>query len=267
MATYAIGDIQGCYLTLLRLLEACDFDHGRDRLWLVGDLLNRGPRSLEVLRWARGLGERLVAVLGNHDLHLLGRALGSREAKAGDTLDPVLSAPDADELIEWLRIRPLLHHEGSHLLVHAGLQPAWSLRVAEAAARELEPLIAGPAAADVLSALRHRGAPAWGPSLSAADRRTIALQTFVVMRTCGPDGRLCHGFSGPPDSAPAGCKPWFDYEPWRRSDVTVVCGHWARLGLLIRKNLLAIDTGCVWGGRLTAVRLEDRAMYQVGFAD
>jgi bis(5'-nucleosyl)-tetraphosphatase (symmetrical) len=267
MATYAIGDIQGCFLTLGRLLEACAFDPGQDRVWLVGDLVNRGPRSLEVLRWAHGLGDRLVTVLGNHDLHLLGRALGSREAKEGDTLDAVLAAPDGAELIAWLRTRPLLHREGSHLLVHAGLQPAWSVDTAEAAARELEAMLAGPRATEVLPFLRRRGAPAWGPNISAEDRLTVALQTLVVMRTCGPDGRLCQGFTGPPEAAPPGCEPWFDHDAWRQSEITVVCGHWARLGLRLRRNLLAIDTGCVWGGRLTAVRLEDRAVYQVAFAD
>lgn len=267
MATYAIGDVQGCFLTLRRLLDACAFDPGQDRIWLVGDLVNRGPRSLEVLRWARSLGDRLVTVLGNHDLHLLARALGSREAKESDTLDPVLAAPDADELLAWLRTRPLLHHEGGHVLVHAGLQPGWSVDAAEDAARELTSMISSPEAAALLASLRHRGAPAWSADLSAADRRTVALQTFVVMRTCTPDGRLCHGFTGPPEAAPPGCAPWFDHEPWRQSEVTVVCGHWAGLGLRIRKNLLAIDTGCVWGGRLTAVRLEDRVVYQADFAD
>ena len=267
MATYAIGDVQGCFLTLRRLLEAVAFDSGRDRIWLVGDLVNRGPRSLEVLRWARSLGNRLVTVLGNHDLHLLGRALGSREAKDTDTLDAVLAAPDSAELIGWLRTRPLLHREGRHLLVHAGLQPAWSVETAERAAREVEDRIAGPDAAELLLSLRRRGAPAWGPDLATVDRLTVALQTFVVLRTCRADGRLCHGFTGPPEAAPPGCEPWFDHDSWRRSDVTVVCGHWARLGLLVRRNLLAIDTGCVWGGPLTAVRLEDREVFQVGLAD
>ncbi len=267
MATYAIGDVQGCFLTLRRLLEACSFDPERDRIWLVGDLVNRGPRSLEVLRWARGLGDRLVAVLGNHDLHLLGRALGSRGAREDDTLGPVLAAPDAGELIAWLRTRPLLYREGSHLLVHAGLQPAWNVEAAESLALELGATLAGSRAAELLLSLRHRGAPAWGTDLPPAERLAIALQTFVLMRTCGPDGRLCHGFSGPPEAAPAGCKPWFDHEPWRQSEIAVVCGHWARLGLRIRGNLLALDTGCVWGGCLTAVRLEDRVVYQVGLAD
>jgi bis(5'-nucleosyl)-tetraphosphatase (symmetrical) len=267
VATYAVGDVQGCYLTLRRLLECCRFDPGQDRIWLVGDLVNRGPRSLEVLRWARDLGERLVTVLGNHDLHLLGRALGARKAKADDTLDPVLAAPDAADLLAWLRTRPLLHREGSHVLVHAGLQPAWSLEEAEAAARDLGRSLAGPEATRILASLKRRDSPAWRSRLAPSVRLTIALQTFVLMRTCGEDGRLCHGFSGPPESAPRGCMPWFDHEPWRGGDVTVVCGHWARLGLRIRRNLLALDTGCVWGGPLTAIRLEDREVFQVGLAD
>jgi bis(5'-nucleosyl)-tetraphosphatase (symmetrical) len=267
MATYAIGDVQGCYLTLRRLLEVLRFDPGRDRIWLAGDLVNRGPRSLEVLRWARGLGESLVTVLGNHDLHLLGRALGVREAKAGDTLDPVIEAPDAADLLGWLRTRPLLYREGNHLLVHAGLQPAWNLEEAEAAARELGRRLASARAPQVVASLKARDAPAWRSDLPASERLTIALQTFVLMRTCAPDGRLCHGFSGTPDAAPRGCAPWFDHEPWRNGDLTVVCGHWARLGLHVRRNLLAIDTGCVWGGPLTAIRLDDREVFQVALAD
>jgi bis(5'-nucleosyl)-tetraphosphatase (symmetrical) len=263
MATYAVGDVQGCYLTLRRLLEVCRFAPGRDKVWLAGDLVNRGPRSLEVLRWARGLGESLVTVLGNHDLHLLARAFGAREAKADDTLETVLAAPDVGDLLAWLRTRPLLYREGSRLLVHAGLQPAWSLDDAEAAARDVEGALAGPDAGALAGLLRRRGFPAWRSDLPRSDRLAIALQTFVLMRTCRPDGRLCHGFSGPPAAAPAGCKPWFDHEPWRSGDTMVVCGHWARLGLHVRRNLLAIDTGCVWGGPLTAVRLEDRRVFQV----
>jgi bis(5'-nucleosyl)-tetraphosphatase (symmetrical) len=267
MATYAIGDIQGCYRTLERLLAQCRFDHRMDRIWLVGDLVNRGPRSLEVLRWARGLGDRLVTVLGNHDLHLVGRAMGLRKAKKADTLDPVLDAPDARELIEWLRSRPFLHRDGRFLLVHAGLQPAWDVDDAETEARQLQAMIAGARAPELLRSLRHRGAPAWSPDLPPAQRMAIALQTLVLMRTCGPDGRLCQGFTGPPEAAPPGCRPWFDSGRWPQSEFTIVCGHWAALGLRSRPNLLAIDTGCVWGGRLTAVRLEDRALFQVELAD
>ena len=266
MATYAVGDIQGCFLTLLRLLDTLHFDPPRDKLWLVGDLVNRGPRSVEVLRWARSLGESVVAVLGNHDLHLVARALGSAKAKAGDTLGPVLGAPDAAELIAWLRARPLVHREGSHLMVHAGLQPAWSVEDALAAAREVEAAIAGPEAAEVLSFPHWRDAPAWSPTLPRSERLAIALRTFVLLRTCRTDGRLCRG-TGPPEEAPPGCRPWFDHAPWRDRDITVVCGHWAALGLRLRNNLLAIDTGCVWGGRLTALRLEDRALYQVDLLD
>jgi bis(5'-nucleosyl)-tetraphosphatase (symmetrical) len=266
MATYAVGDIQGCFLTLLRLLDAIRFDPPRDTLWLVGDLVNRGPRSVEVLRWARGLGESVVTVLGNHDLHLLERALGSRKAKPGDTVGPVLEAPDGAELIGWLRTRPLLHREGRYLLVHAGLQPGWGVEDALAAARDVEAAIAGPDAPEVLSFLHQRDVPAWGPMLSRTERHAIALRTFVLMRTCRADGRLCGG-TGPPGEASPGCRPWFDHEPWRSGDATVVCGHWAALGLRLRQNLLAIDTGCVWGGQLTAVRLEDRALFQVGLVD
>jgi bis(5'-nucleosyl)-tetraphosphatase (symmetrical) len=267
MATYAIGDVQGCFLTLQRLLDAIRFDPASDRLWLAGDLVNRGPRSLEVLRWARGLGEALVAVLGNHDLHLIGRSFGVRGVKRGDSLDAVLVAPDRDALIGWLRGLPLLHREGDRVLVHAGLQPAWTPAEAEEVARAVESALRGPDAGALIESLSERTLPGWGPGLDPRRRRDLGLQTLVLMRTCRRDGRLCRDFSGPPEQAPPGCRPWFEREGRRPAGVTVVCGHWARLGLRIQPGLLALDTGCAWGGRLTAVRLEDGAIRQVDFAD
>jgi bis(5'-nucleosyl)-tetraphosphatase (symmetrical) len=266
VATFAIGDVQGCFRTLERLLSRLPFERGRDRLWLAGDLVNRGPRSLAVLRWARGLGDSLVTVLGNHDLHLVGRALGVRRKKPGDTLDEVLDAPDRDELVAWLRARPLLHREGERLLVHAGLQPAWTPDAAAELARDLEAVLQGPGAAALLAELSRRDLPGWRPRLSARDRRAVALQTFSLMRTCRSDGRLCRDYSGPPGGAPAGCAPWFE-APRRSRDVTVVCGHWAALGFRREPGLLALDSGCVWGGALTAVRLEDGTVFQEPLAD
>jgi bis(5'-nucleosyl)-tetraphosphatase (symmetrical) len=241
VALYAVGDVQGCFRTLERLLRRIRFDPGGDRLWLAGDLVNRGPRSLEVLRLARGLGESLVCVLGNHDVHLLGLALGVRPRKRADTLDAVLGAPDRDELVDWLRRRPLLHREDGRLLVHAGLQPAWTAAEAEDVARSLE--------------RRLRG------------RDALALQTFTLLRTCARDGRPCRDFSGPPDEAPKGCHPWFTVPGRRAADTLVVCGHWAALGLRREGNVLALDTGCVWGGPLSAVRLDDGTLFQEPLAD
>jgi bis(5'-nucleosyl)-tetraphosphatase (symmetrical) len=267
VATFAIGDVQGCFHTLERLLSRLRFESGRDRLWLTGDLVNRGPRSLAVLRWARGFRGRLVAVLGNHDLHLLGRALGVRRKKRGDTLDEVLEAPDRDELVAWLRRRPLLHREDGHIVVHAGLQPAWTPAVAAEQARELEAVLQGPGAGELLGELSRRRLPRWGEHLSGRDRRAVALQTFALMRTCRSDGRLCHDYSGPPEGAPPGCVPWFDIPDRRSQDVTVVCGHWAALGYRRAPGLVALDSGCVWGGTLSAIRLEDDTLFQEPRAD
>jgi bis(5'-nucleosyl)-tetraphosphatase (symmetrical) len=266
VALYAVGDVQGCFLTLERLLGRIRFDPGVDRLWMTGDLVNRGPRSLDVLRLARSLDPALVCVLGNHDLHLLGRARGVRPARRGDTLDAVLRAPDRDELVAWLARRPLLHRDGPRLLVHAGLQPAWTPSDAERIARGLEERLQGPAADSLLAGLSRRGLPGW-QGARESDRDVLALQTFTLLRACGDDGRLCREFSGPPAEAPPGCRAWFTVPGRRSEDAVVVCGHWSALGLRLETNLVALDTGCVWGGPLTAVRLDDGALFQEPFAD
>jgi bis(5'-nucleosyl)-tetraphosphatase (symmetrical) len=266
VATYAIGDVQGCFRTLERLLRQIRFDDSRDRLWLVGDLVNRGPRSLAVLRWARRLGQRLVTVLGNHDLHLIGVAFGLRRERPRDTLAEVLRAHDREDLVEWLRSRPLVYHEREYLLVHAGLHPEWTAREAVRLAREAEHVLQSHRIEDAIGALREE-APGWSHDLSRKGRLRIALQTLTGLRTCKKSGRPCSGFSGPPEDAPRGCRPWFEVPGRRSADVTVVCGHWAALGIRIQRGLIALDTGCVWGRRLTALRLEDRAVFQEPFAD
>jgi len=266
MATYAIGDVQGCFRTLQRLLGAIRFDPAADRLWLVGDLVNRGPRSLEVLRWARSLEKRLSIVLGNHDLHLVGRALGLRRPKSRDTLDAVLDAPDREELIGWLCRQPFVHVEEPYLMVHAGLLPQWSSEDALELADEAHGILAGPAPTPVFEALREEPGR-WKPGLSQRERLQHAVQAFTTLRTCSADGRPCRGFSGPPEQAPHGCVPWFEAPGRRAAMATIVCGHWAALGLRLRPNLLALDTACVWGGSLTAVRLEDRAVFQQKYAE
>ncbi len=273
-ATYAIGDVQGCYRTLRRLLRRLPFDPARDRLWLAGDLVNRGPRSLDVLRWAREerarLGARFRLVLGNHDLHLVARSLGVRPSKRSDTLEPVLEAADGPALVRWLRHRPLLYREGrpgnERVLVHAALHPAWSTRQAEALARAVEGRLAGPRAGALLASLGD-GAVAWRRKLNRERRLQAALYAFTLMRACGRDGRPCRGFSGPPEDAPRGCLPWFAVPGRRSARATVVCGHWAALGLQVSRGLVALDSGCVWGRRLSAVRLEDRAVFQEAMAD
>jgi len=267
VALYAIGDVQGCFATLERLLERIRFNPAADRLWLTGDLVNRGPRSLEVLRWAKGLGGRLVSVLGNHDLHLVGRVLGVRSERKRDTLEPVLAAPDRDELVEWLRNRPLVHREDGRLLVHAGLQPSWTVDEAEALARHLEERLRGPKGRRLLEDMTTRDVPGWPTVDGRKQRDALALQTFTLLRTCSPDGRLCHDFSGPPEEAPRGCTPWFAVPGRRSAETLVVFGHWAALGLVREKNILALDTGCVWGGPLSAVRLDDGTVFQEPLAD
>jgi bis(5'-nucleosyl)-tetraphosphatase (symmetrical) len=261
MATYAIGDIQGCFDTLEALLERCTFDPRADTAWLAGDLVNRGPRSLDVLRWARGLGARAVCVLGNHDLHLLARWAGVGKAKRLDTLSAIFEAPDCDELLSWLRRRPLLHREGGYAMVHAGLDPRWTLDEAATLAAEVEAALRGDAWADVL-ALERAPAPAWSPDLAGADRLRAVTAVMTRVRTLTDEGRLCSSFSGPPEEAPGGCHPWFAHPRARPRDETVVFGHWAALGYQRGPGYVALDSGCVWGGPLTAVRLDDGAAFQ-----
>lgn len=262
MATWAVGDIQGCHTTLRRLLARIGFDARSDRLWLVGDLVNRGPESLAVLRWARELGNRAVVVLGNHDLHLLARGLGLAAAKPTDTLDEVLAAPDRDELLAWLRERPLLHREGNLVLVHAGLLPEWTVAEAEALARDVERVLRGPEGPDLLARPRRLAPRRWLPTLDDRSRRHLALLAFTRLRTLSPDGEPDFDFSGPPERAPAGLVPWFDRPRRWSAEATAVFGHWAALGLHLGPRQLALDSACVWGGSLTALRLEDRAIVQ-----
>lgn len=262
MATYAIGDIHGCFETLQALLDRIAFDPRQDRLWLVGDLVNRGPRSLEVLRWAVDQGDRVVAVLGNHDLHLLARAAGAGGPKKRDSLDAVLAAPDRDDLLAWLRARPLVHREGETLMVHAGLFPAWSPRLAERLARDVEERLRGEGGIKLLASIEERTAERWKEGLTGPDRARAALAGFARMRTLDSTGRMCAGFSGSPEDAPRGCRPWFAAQGRRSSGLTVVFGHWAALGLKIGGGIAALDTGCAWGRELTALRLDDWRIFQ-----
>lgn len=262
MATYAIGDVHGCFETLRRLLRRVAFDPRRDRLWMVGDLVNRGPRSLEVLRWAAGLGDRIVAVLGNHDLHLLARAAGVAEPKKRDTLDAVLEAPDRDELLAWLSARPLVHREGDALLVHAGLFPSWGPKQAERLAREVEERLQGESSPKLLASVAQKNPERWKDSLSGPERARAALAAFARLRTLDAEGRMCADFSGAPEDAPKGCRPWFEARDRKSAGVTVIFGHWAALGLRVGDGIAALDTGCAWGRSLTALRLDDWRIFQ-----
>jgi len=264
MATLAIGDIQGCYDSFRQLLELCAFDPARDRLWLVGDLVNRGPRSLETLRYVRDLGPAAVTVLGNHDLYLLMVAFGgARKRGKDDTIQPILDAPDGQELLHWLRRQPLCHTEGNFCMVHAGLLPPWTAAQARALAGEVEAVLRGPNFVDLLNNMWGSEPAAWSDDLRGWDRLRVVVNAMTRMRFCTPRGEMEFHTKGELAKAPAGHLPWFEV-PDRQSAATVlVTGHWSALGLKLTPNLLALDSGCLWGGHLTAVRLEDRQVFQV----
>jgi bis(5'-nucleosyl)-tetraphosphatase (symmetrical) len=263
MATYAIGDVQGCYAELCTLLEKIGFDRRRDRLWFVGDLVNRGPGSLQTLRFVKGLGECAVTVLGNHDLHLIALACGHGRARGDDTLAAVLEAPDRDELIAWLRTLPLMHVAEGHVMVHAGLLPQWSVEKAAALAHEVEEALRGPGHEEFLARLYGSKPEAWHEELDGVDRLRVIVNAMTRMRLCTPEGRMEFQSKGESSDAPPGYLPWFEVPGRRSAEATVVCGHWSALGLKLLPELIALDAGCVWGGRLTAIRLQDRALYQV----
>ena len=263
MATYAIGDVQGCYGELCALLEEIRYDRSRDRLWFVGDLVNRGPGSLETLRFVKGLGARAVTVLGNHDLHLVALACGHGRARGDDTLDAVLDAPDRSELIDWLRTLPLLHARGDYVMVHAGLLPQWSVAKAQSLAREVEAELRGPNHMEFLALLYGSKPEAWSEDLSGADRLRVIVNAMTRMRFCTAEGRMEFRSKGESTLAPPGYLPWFEVPQRASAAATIVCGHWSALGLKLLPNLIALDAGCVWGGQLTAIRLEDRALVQV----
>ena len=257
MATYAIGDVQGCYDSLQRLLERIAFDPTGDRLWFVGDLVNRGPDSLAVLRFVKSLGDRAVVVLGNHDLHLLARGEGQVSYAKKDNLDDVLDAADRDELLAWLRHRPLIHHDPDKrfTMVHAGLPPQWDLALALACARELEAVLRGPDHRAFLMAMYGDEPAIWSPDLAGMDRLRFITNCLTRMRYCDPLGRLDLSAKGHPITQPANALPWFRI-PWRASrGERIVFGHWSTLKWLAEDNVWSLDTGCLWGGHLTAIRI------------
>lgn len=257
MALYAIGDVQGCYDELQRLLEKIGFDPANDRLWFTGDLVNRGPRSLDVLRFVAGLRERAVSVLGNHDLHLLAVASGAHSPREHDTFHDVLEAPDRDELLAWLAARPLLHEDAETgvFLVHAGLLPGWEPARAKACAREAEAVIAGPRAAEFFSRMYGDQPDRWDDGLTGWDRLRLIVNAFTRLRFCYPDGRIDYAHGGPPGSQPRPLVPWFAAPDRRSRGRAVIFGHWSLLGRWDRDGVTGIDTGCLWGRQLTAVRL------------
>lgn len=258
MAIYAIGDVQGCYEELRALLSLMEVKE-TDRLWFVGDLVNRGPNSVEVLRFVKSLGKRAVVVLGNHDLHLVTAHEGLQRKRDDDTFQDVLVAPDRDELVDWLRTRPLFHAEGGHAMVHAGLLPQWTMGKAAALAAEVQAALAAPTYRDFLAHMYGSQPDRWSDGLTGWDRLRVIVNAMTRMRFCTAEGKM--DFRAKGTEAPAGYRPWFELRP--PDDPLLVCGHWSTLGLRLRECVAALDTGCVWGGKLSALRLGDRRLFQV----
>lgn len=260
MATYAIGDVQGCYPELQRLLDKLRFDPAQDHLWFCGDLVNRGGQSLETLRFLHGLRERIVVTLGNHDLSLLAIAQRKPDAQArvNPELREVLFADDAPVLFEWLRSQKLLHQDEQlgWTMVHAGLAPSWTLRQALRSAQEIERELTSPRHPRLLRNLFGNRPAAWSSRLQGIERMRASINTFTRMRYCDIQGRIDFEGKGIPGTQKPGMYPWFEVPGMRRRDTRVVCGHWSALGRFAGLGVYAIDTGCVWGGQLTALRLD-----------
>lgn len=258
MAIYAIGDVQGCYQALKRLLDECGFKPAKgDRLWFCGDLVNRGPQSLDVLRYVTDLGDRACTVLGNHDLNLLAVANGTRAMKAADTLQPILDVADADALLQWLRGRPLLHRDDTigWCLVHAGLHPDWDVEQASQLAGEVEAVLQGPDYPSLLETMYGNAPDRWSDDLAGWERLRFITNTMTRMRYLDATLRLDFDVKCAPGHQPAGLRPWFSYPDRRGPGWRVVYGHWSTLGLHQQNQTLCLDSGCLWGGSLSAARL------------
>jgi bis(5'-nucleosyl)-tetraphosphatase (symmetrical) len=230
----------------------------------VGDLVNRGPDSLACLRFVKSLGERAITVLGNHDLHLICVAEGIEKSRKRDTLDAVLRAPDRDELLAWLRSRPLMHVEAGFALVHAGLLAEWTVARARALAAEVEARLRGPDYRGLLARMYGDEPTRWDDNLQGIERLRVIINAMTRLRVCDASGAMMLGFKGEPGEANPGWIPWFDVPGRLSRDHAIVCGHWSALGVRLRPDLLSLDSGCVWGRSLTAVRLEDRELLEVG---
>ena len=258
MATYAIGDIQGCYDELRRLLDFIDFDEKRDRLWFAGDLVNRGPKSLETLRFVYGLGDAALTVLGNHDLHLLAAANGNKKKLKEPGLHEILDAEDGEELTAWLQRCPIMHRDKTlgYTLIHAGLPPQWSIKKAAACAREVEAVLQGDGAKAYFKEMYGNEPSVWDDSLKGMDRYRFITNCFTRLRFCDLDGRLAVKEKGAPGSQARGYLPWFMIPDRKTREERIIFGHWSTLGYRYSRNTWSIDSGCLWGGELTAVRLD-----------
>ncbi|WP_162057728.1 symmetrical bis(5'-nucleosyl)-tetraphosphatase [Undibacterium sp. KW1] len=262
--TYFIGDIQGCADQLQSLLKKIEQTEPDAQYLFAGDLVNRGPKSLASLRLIRDLqiAGRAESVLGNHDLHLLAVANGIRKASRSDTLDDILQAPDREELLDWLRHRPMAISQHQHLLIHAGIFPQWSAKQTMKLAHEVETQLRGKHWLDLLRNMYGNTPAQWQDDLQGYDRLRCIINALTRMRFCSADGVMDFDSKDGLESAPQGFAPWFDLSRASEKN-TLVFGHWSTLGLILRDNLISLDTGCVWGGKLTAVALEDRQVVQI----
>lgn len=267
MATYVIGDVQGCLAALDNLLLLLGFNPAHDALWFVGDLVNRGPHSLETLRFIKSLGDAHIAVLGNHDLSLIASAYGVKEVSLSDTIHGILSAPDKHDLIDWLRTRPLLHYDAkwNAVMTHAGLAPMWELEEAQRLAREVEIVLRSDKITDFLSHMYGNMPDKWDEQLQGTDRLRCITNYLTRLRYCYADGRMDFAYKGGIADKPAELVEWFKVPKRKNTSVNIIFGHWAALngenGDV--KNIYPLDTGCVWGNCLTAMRLEDKALFNV----
>jgi len=270
MATYVIGDIQGCYRELLALLDKIKFDPARDRLWFVGDLVNRGPQSLETMRFVKNLGQETVIVLGNHDLHLLAVAHDPSNKHRKDTLDTILAAPDSKELLDWLRTRPLFHRDEDlgFTLIHAGLPPQWDIVEAAEYAREVERFLDRADYASFFDHMYGDQPDTWATDLKGWKRIRFITNAFTRLRYCDESGRLALDEKGPPGSQPKPYQPWFTLKSRKTKNEKIIFGHWSTVHLgniknFVKYNVYPLDTGCLWGGTLAALRLDDETWFSV----
>ncbi len=255
MSIYAIGDVQGCYDELLRLLDAINFDEQKDQLWFCGDLVNRGPKSLETLRFIKNLGDKAITVLGNHDLHLMAVAYSNKKTKPKDSLNPILAAADRDELLNWLRHRPLFYYNQNFCLLHAGLPPQWKFKQAKKLAKKAEKKIQGNDYKNLFKNMYGNKPDIWSDDLTGMDEIRFIINCFTRMRYCDASGRLDFTQNGPIGSQPKNLMPWFDVPGRKSADLKIIFGHWSTLGFYQKNNCICLDTGCLWGGQLTALKL------------
>lgn len=267
MATYAIGDIQGCLAPLLRLLDEIDFNPLRDKLWFVGDLVNRGPDSLDVLRFVRDLGNLATVILGNHDLHLLAVAHGHGKIHADDTLNDILSAPDREALLDWLRSRPMMIAEDEYAMVHAGLVPQWTIAQALDLAREVEEHLRALDYETFLAHMYGNQPERWNDRLKGNDRLRVIVNAMTRMRICTADGVMEFKHKGLLQDIPEGFAPWFEIQSRKSKSHTVLFGHWSALGFKLERDFVSLDSGCLWGRSLSALRLEDRKPFHVACSE